>query len=78
MARYDEGPSYDAFSVTPSDATVIAFRGLYIGGSGNVAVVTQAGNTVTFPNMNAGQTYPIMGTKVLATGTTATGIVGMK
>jgi DNA-binding beta-propeller fold protein YncE len=78
MARFDEGPSYDAAEVTPNDGTIVAFRALYIGGSGDVSVVTPAGNTVLLLNANAGQVYPIMVQKVRATGTTATGIVGLK
>jgi hypothetical protein len=51
-------------------------RGLYIGVTGNVAVMWEDGTTVTFPNVPVG-ILPVMVKKVLATGTTASGIVAL-
>ena len=69
----------DAVNVTPSDATVLAptWGGLFVGGAGNVAVITMEGTTLTFTGVTAGSILPIVVTKVRATGTTATNIVGM-
>ena len=69
----------DAVNVTPSDATVLAptWGGLFVGGAGNVAVVTKEGTTLTFTGVLAGSVLPIVVTRVRATGTTATNIVGM-
>ena len=69
----------DAVNVTPSDATVLAptWGGLFVGGAGNVAVVTEEGTTLTFTGVLAGSVLPIVVTRVRATGTTATNIVGM-
>jgi hypothetical protein len=50
---------------------------LYVGGAGNLAVVTEAGNTVTFTAVPVGTQLEIRVKQVLATGTTATNIVGM-
>jgi hypothetical protein len=68
----------DAVAVTKSDTTVYSppLRGLFIGGTGAVSVVTQLGNTVTFTGCVAGQILPITCTKVRSTGTDATDIVG--
>lgn len=67
-----------AVAVTPSDATVLeASKGLYIGGSGNVAVTMKDGTSVTFTGISAGMIHPISVTKVKATGTTATNIVAV-
>lgn len=83
MAFSTVAPSYvakDAFAVTPSDVTVFSpeARGLYVGGAGNVAVVTKGGTTVTFTGVAAGTVLPIRVTKVMSTNTTATAIIGFK
>ena len=49
---------------------------LLIGGSGNVAVITAAGDTVTLPVV-AGMVLPLRVSRVLSTNTTATPIVAM-
>lgn len=69
----------DAAAVTPSDTTFVDFHGLYVGGVGDVAYVTGAGNTVTLKAVPTGTYLPhIRVTKVNATNTTATNIVGFK
>lgn len=69
-----------AFVVTPSDATVLAptWGGLFVGGAGAVAVTTLDGEVVTFTGVLAGSVLPMVCTKVMATGTTATNIRGMR
>ena len=68
---------FDAQAITPSDATVITpTSGLMVTGAGNIAVVTLNGTTITLA-VTVGNVYPISVTKVKATGTTATGIVGL-
>lgn len=66
-----------AAAVTTSDTGPNVFTRLYIGGAGNVAVVTEAGNTVTFTAVPVGTQLDIRVKQILATGTTATNIVGM-
>ncbi|WP_018265549.1 spike base protein, RCAP_Rcc01079 family [Methylosinus sp. LW4] len=62
-------------AVTPSDTVDLEFvtQSLYVGGAGNVAVVSIDGDTVTYVS-NGGY---IIGefTRVLSTGTTATNII---
>ena len=74
-----ESPGRHAIAVTPSDSVTLAHasRGIYIGGAGDLKVITVGGETVTFASMAAGIVYPICVTQVLATGTTATGIVAL-
>jgi hypothetical protein len=60
-----------------ADTAPNVFTRLYIGGAGNVAVVTEAGNTVTFTAVPVGTQLDIRVKQILATGTTATNIVGM-
>lgn len=64
----------DGAPLTPSDTTTFTPSVLYIGGAGNVKVVTAAGNTRTFA-VTAGQTLGCMVTKVFQTDTTATLLV---
>lgn len=64
-----------AAAVTPSDSTTTFANALYIGGAGNVAVVTEGGDTVTFSGVPAGTTLVVRVTQVRSTNTTATNIV---
>lgn len=45
---------------------------LYVGGAGNVSVITIGGDQITFNGIPAGTTLPIQVLKLRATGTTAT------
>lgn len=73
------GPGDDAFAVTPSDTvdfTVMA-RALYVGTTGDVKLITRGGTTVTFTAVPAGALIPVRCSRVMATGTTASTIVGI-
>ena len=48
-----------------------------MGGGGDVAVTTQGGNNATFKNVAAGTFLKVQVRKVLATGTTATNLLGL-
>lgn len=75
----DGSASYTrAFDITPNDATDLAITAdeLRIGSAGNVKITTSAGDTVTVPNVAAGDFITCGVTRVWATGTTATGITG--
>lgn len=65
-----------ALAVTPSDTTDITGTSyLYVGGTGDVAVVTEKGDTALFQSVPAGfMIGPLSITKVKQTGTTATKI----
>ena len=45
---------------------------LYVGGTGNVSVITLGNDQITFNNVPAGTTLPIQVVKLRSTGTTAT------
>jgi hypothetical protein len=74
-----ESPAEHAVEITPSDSTDLAIstRGLYVGASGDVTLDTVGGETVTFVGLAAGIIHPIRARRVRATGTDATGIVGV-
>ena len=73
------GPSPDGFAITPSDVTPfgVMARQLFVGGSGNVTLITAAGTTLTLTGVLAGALLPIKCSQVKATGTTATSLVGL-
>ena len=74
-----------AAAVTPSNTVNIpAITGgsnngcvLYVGGGGNLKVLTVGGDEVTFVNIQDGAFIPVNVLRVYATGTTATNIVAL-
>ena len=82
---YQKLQSGRAAAVTPSDTVNIpSVTGgtnngcvLYIGGAGNVKVLTVGGDEVTFSSAQAGLVITVQVLKVFSTGTTATNIVAL-
>ena len=72
-------PIENGYAVTPADGSdqPQVTRALWVGGAGDVAVITRGGNTITFSGVAAGTLIPVRTTRVLATGTTATNILGL-
>lgn len=77
-------PAREWYAVTPSDTVNLpaGCRGLYIGGSGNIALLgnerTGTGLTpVTFTGVPAGTVLPCGPLRVFATNTTATLIIAL-
>jgi len=64
-----------AAAVTPADGTELEASALYVGGAGNVSVVTEGGDTVTFSNVQTGSILVLRVRQVRATSTTATNIL---
>lgn len=75
----DARPAEHAEAVTPHDTTTLTnlCRALYIGTTGNVAVLTAGGETVTFTAVPAGTILPIRCQRVNSTNTTASNIVAI-
>lgn len=67
----------NAAAVTPSDSADLTYdtRALYVGGAGDISIITENGQTVTLVGVPAGSFLPISVSRVRATGTTATNIV---
>ncbi|MEM9809700.1 MAG: hypothetical protein AAF788_00590 [Pseudomonadota bacterium] len=74
-----ESPPSRGAAITPNDSADLPFaiRGLMVGGAGDVSVVTSAGDTVSLPALQPGVQYAILATRIRASGTSATGIVGL-
>jgi hypothetical protein len=68
----------EAVAITTSDTADNAYGSIYVGGAGNVSVVTEAGQTITFTAPPVGTILPIRTSKVRATLTTATLLIGLK
>lgn len=73
-------PSEFCFDVTPDDANDLprATKALFIGESGDVTLLAVRGELpVTFRNLPAGSVLDVRVRAVMATGTTASAIVGL-
>jgi hypothetical protein len=73
-------PATAAEAIQPNDAEPLEFvtRALYIGQGGDMNIVLKSGDTVLLRNMQASVFYPLRVVQVLATGTTAADIVGLR
>lgn len=71
-------PALDAAAITKSDSTAVNFDAIYVGGTGDVAVRTFKGTTVTFSAVPVGTILPIKVDRVMSTNTTATLMLGLK
>lgn len=68
-----------AIAVTPADSNVGPYRGIYVGGTGNLVVIMaddDTGTPVTFTSVPTGSLLPIAVRQIRAA-TTATNIVGL-
>lgn len=75
------GLSANIFTATSKAYSIYANSGnpcvLYIGGAGNLRVLTEGGDDVTFNGVLAGSYFPIQVYRVFATGTSATNIIAI-
>jgi hypothetical protein len=83
MSRISTQATYyrtGAQAITTSDATNLATPavGLFVGGAGNISAVMESGDVVTFTGVLAGSFLPFVFSRINATGTTATNMVGGK
>jgi hypothetical protein len=75
-----EQPAEYAVAITPDNSNDLAIyaKSLYVGGAGNISLVTKRGTAnVTFTAVPAGTILPVQVSRVNATGTTATAIVAL-
>jgi hypothetical protein len=78
MVNFVNSQNYSHADVTtPSDTTEQAGAAIYVGGAGNVSLLTEGGDTVTFTAPPVGSIIPMRFTRVRATGTTATLLIRM-
>ena len=78
MAKTNYSPTFpmypgDAAAVTTSDTVNFSTPSvIYVGGAGNVRVLTAQGSDVTFTSVLGGSVLPVQVIRVFATNTTAT------
>jgi len=70
-------PASDGVAVTPSDTQdlPVASKRLWVGGAGNVTIITVRGTQLTYTGVPAGIYLNVRAARVKATGTTASNIV---
>ena len=77
-AIHTQSSARSGSAVTPHDVNANVFDALWVGVTGDVAVqLADDSGSVTFTNVPVGW-LPVNTSLVLSTGTTATGIVGIK
>ena len=71
-------PPEQAVAIVPADGTDLACvtRAVYVAGAGDLRVRMLGGAEVTLAAVPGGALLPLRVARVLATGTTATGLVG--
>lgn len=81
MAKTNYSPTFpmfpgDAAAVTPSNTVNFDTASVvWVGGAGNVRVLTAQGSDVTFTGVLAGAILPVQVVRVYSTNTTATNMV---
>lgn len=75
-----EAPAISGETIVPDDQADLAYatRGLYVGLTGDVSLQTLAGDQIVLAGAQAGTIYPIRVRRVNASGTTASGLVGLR
>jgi hypothetical protein len=68
------GQEYAVYSMSSQTSIGNTGCNLYVGGAGNVSVITIGGDQITFNSVPAGTTLPIQVIRLRATGTTATNV----
>jgi hypothetical protein len=80
VIRTDTSTAWFVFAITPNDSVDLAafIRGIYVGGTGDVALICEDNTAaVTFVGVPTGTILPVRAKRVLSTGTTATNLVGL-
>lgn len=71
-------PAIGAVSPTPDVDVIPTYsRALWVGGAGNVSVVTSVGETAIFVGVQAGTLLPIRIKRVNSSGTTASSLLAL-
>lgn len=73
-------PAIAAEVIVPSDIEQLEYatRGLYVGTGGDLTVQMLDGDPVVLRNLQGGVLYPLRVSQVMATGTTAADLVGLR
>ena len=80
QASGQSSPAADAAAITPNDGQDLPSptRAIYVGNAGTLRVQMVSGATVTFGSVQAGSVYPFRVRRVMATGTSAAGLLALR
>lgn len=67
-----------AKAITTSDSVLQRYSAIYVGGAGNLTVIAESGDSLLFTAVPVGRIIRCRVTKVMATGTAATNLVGLQ
>lgn len=72
-------PASHGFAITPDDEDDLSevVRAIYVGTGGTLSAVLKDGATLSFVGLADGSLLPVRASRILATGTTATDLVGL-
>ncbi|MFV0243674.1 MAG: hypothetical protein ACK5IB_01455 [Qingshengfaniella sp.] len=72
-------PAADASPIVPDDTADLQYatRAIYVGMAGDATVQMTSGEQITFYGLAAGAIYPLRCRRVLATGTSAGGLIAL-
>ncbi len=71
-------PAFKLAAVSKSDSTIVNCRALYVGGTGDVAILAIGDSVaVTFYTVPAGAILPVACAKIMSTNTSATNMVAL-
>lgn len=72
-------PATHAFAITPADTADLpeTTRAIFVGSEGSLALRMQSGALVTLAGIPQGTLLPLRADRILATGTTASSLVGL-
>lgn len=81
--NFQEGltsPASGGAVIAPNDLAELSFttRAIYVGSGGDITLRLSRGDVVTLTNVQSGVIYPLRADQVLATGTTAGNLVGLR
>lgn len=73
------GSALDGFAIAASDIGELTetTRAIYVGSPGDLTIVLKSNAELTFKNVAASTVLPVRAIKVLATGTTASDLLGL-
>lgn len=76
MSQGETKPAVIWSSITPNDSTDVTYRAIWINNGGDITLRDSLGNDETFEVIDS-TLLPVQPKRVMATGTTATGIIGL-
>lgn len=74
-----DSPIQNGAQITPNDTSdlIAVSRAIFVGTGGDLSIVTVGGDTLTFRSLAAGSLLPVRASRVLASNTTASDLLGL-